>query len=93
MIWRKKELQVLQRWGGSPDHKERRERAVHRGLHKENTSPNLLTGKMRGIDYHKFSQHWSSKTKVLEVHSMASVDLGIVVLLWRRRSEAQEQTV
>lgn len=30
-----------------------RERTVCRGLHKKNTSPKLLIGKMRGADYCK----------------------------------------
>ena len=54
MIWGRKGLQMLRR-GGSRDHgKEReREKAAHRGLHKENTSLNPLTGEMRGADYHE----------------------------------------
>ena len=50
--------------GGIPDTEKRqereaekgRERAVHRGLHRENTSPKTLTGKMRGADFCKFLQ-------------------------------------
>lgn len=33
-----------------------RERAVHRGLHKKNTCPNPLTGKMRGTYFSKVLQ-------------------------------------
>ena len=47
---------------GSPDHGERGERerggtrvkAVHRGLHKKNSSPKPLPGKRRNADYCKF---------------------------------------
>ena len=60
----RKESEVLQ-WGGSLDHRERkeREREIQReikehtwGLHKKNTSPTPLTGKKRGADYLKILQ-------------------------------------
>ena len=34
--------------------REARERRVHRGLHKENSSPKPLTGKTKEIDFHEF---------------------------------------
>ena len=48
---------------------------VHRGLHKENTSPKLLTRKTRGTDHIiSFYNQWGPKTGVLEVHIVATVE-------------------
>lgn len=43
---------------------EKGERRVHRGLHKKNTSPKPLAGKMRTHDFHEYFQavtlkHWN----------------------------------
>lgn len=61
--------------GGGPGHQERRER-VHRGSYRENTSPKLLTGKVREVDFREFLQPKGSNTGILEVHDEAGVEPG-----------------
>ena len=48
-----------------------REKAAHKGLHKRNTSPKPLIGKITGANYLKFTQ---SGAEVLEVHPRARVE-------------------
>ena len=57
MVWWRNGTWMLSR-GGSPGHGKRseREREAHRGLHKENTSPKPLAGKMSGADFRDFLQ-------------------------------------
>lgn len=73
MVWRRKRSWVLQREGNPGCGKrQEKERAVHRGLHKENTSLSHRPGKREGLIFCEFYNQWESKTKVLEVASMAS---------------------
>ena len=56
------------------ERKRERERRVYGGLHKENTSPRPLTGKMRRADFQAFLQQQGSKIGVLEVRGMAHIE-------------------
>ena len=74
--------------------KSKRERTECRALYKINIFPKPLVGKTRGADYCMFYKEWSSKSEVLGVHTITRWRLvGTEVFPWRRRVEAQEQTV
>lgn len=45
-------------------------------MHKENTSPKLLTGKMKGQIIASFYKEESSKSDILEVHTIAKLKPG-----------------
>ena len=83
MIWGRKESPVLQRrW--TPDYGEQKvrqtdrqtENAGQRTLHKKNSSPKPLMGKMRGADSHKIYRQKSSKSEVLEACAITRVEPG-----------------
>ena len=70
-------------WGGSPDHRERRERnseGVHSGPHTEDSSPKPLTGKSRGASATRCHEQQSAESEALQVCTIASV--WQAVLLW-----------
>lgn len=47
-----------------------RESTTHREMHKENTTPKPLAGKIRGADFCEFCNQQDSKTGVLEVYGL-----------------------
>lgn len=83
--------------GHSPGCRERQESGMHRGMHKENTSPKPLPGKMRGADFliFVFCNQWGSKSGVLEIRSLGwDSDLRALPYSWREGRQATlEQTV
>ena len=61
-----------------------RERTTFRGLHKKNTSPKPLSGKMGIPDYHVFINSRDERLKFWKSAPLpASSLVGVVVLLWR----------
>ena len=102
LIWRRKELWVLQR-GGNPDHRERRQKErekerkwkQHTGdCTRETFFQNYLLGKEEGLIIANFYKKWSLKSKILEVYtpSLGLCLLALVVFPCGKKTEAWEQT-
>ena len=62
------------------------EREEHTGDGTRKISLKPLTRKMTGADFHEFSQPQGSRTRVLEVHSMADVESS-----WRCSAPVQKE--
>ena len=76
--------------GAVDGRKGERERGVHRGSHKENTSPKPLTGKTRGADFLKFLQPVELKECSFRGPWCGQWwnPAGAAVLLWIRRADS-----
>ena len=71
MVWGINGSPMLQRKGAMIMEKGEREGGAHRGLCRENISPQPLTEKTRRADYRQVLQAVKSKTEILEVHVIA----------------------